>query len=208
MTIDLSDLQGGGGKPPAKKKQDKPLLTTVPQEKVDTFCQGKGIEKEGQQIKAPAEAEIKEAYTQELFNRNAGVAEASKTFRAMGTSNQDRVTVYHNTNWARCVLQNGTEVSPEGQAKTRALKDAVKSKYDKCFEEHLEVKMDTSDIPKALRDEFVMDMIAVLNKYHQAHTLRKVLKFTPEFEAGRYEMLTPAQNLLVNQHMPVSVIVR
>ena len=206
--MDLTKLEGGGGKKPVKGKQDRPLLNTIAAERVDAFCQGKGIEKEGQQLKASPEAEIKEAYLEELFNRNAGVAEASKTFRAMGSSNQDRVTVYHNNNWTRCVLQDGTQALPEGEAKVRVLKDTTKGKYDKCFEEHVEIKMDTAEIPASIRNEFLMDMIAVLNKYHQAHNLRKVLKFTPMFTAGRYEMLTPRQNLQVNQHMPVSVIVR
>lgn len=206
--MDLSKLEGGGGRKPAKSKQDKPLLNTVTPESVDSFCQGKGIEKEGQQLKAPPQAVIKEAYLEELFNRNAGVAEPACTFRAMGTSNQDRVTVYHNQTGAKCVLQGGTEVLPEGAAKDKALKEITKKLYSKCFEEHVEIKMDTSEIPSSMRQEFLLDMIAVLNKYHQAHNLRKVLKFTPEFELGRFEMLTPSQNLQVNQHMPVSVIVR
>lgn len=206
--IDLTTLEGGGGKKPAKKKADKPLLNTVAGDTVDTYCQGKGIEAEGKQIKSGPEAMIKESYLEELFNRNAGIAEAAKTFRANGTSNQDRVTVYHTTSWARCILQDGTELLPEGSAKQRSLKDTTKGKYDKCFEEHVEIKMDTGEIPSALREEFILDMIAVLNKYHQAHNLRKILKFTPAFEAGRYEILTPKQNLEVNQHMPVSVVVR
>ena len=206
--IDLTELQGGGGKKPAKKKADKPLLNTVSSETVDSFVQGRGIQKEGQQLKAPAEAQIKDAYLNELFNRNAGIAEAAKTFRAVGNSPIDSVTVYHNTNWARCVLQDGTEALPEGAAKEKALKEITKSKYDKCFEEHVEIKMDTSEIPSSLRDEFILDMIGVLNKYHQAHNLRKVLKFSQGFESGRYEILSANQNLQVNQHMPVSVIVR
>lgn len=204
--IDLSDLQGGGGKKPAKKKQDKPLLNGVTADVVDIFCQGNGIKKEGEALKKQPEAEIKEAYLDELFHRNAGVAEAAKTFQASGSAPQDRVTVYHSSAWARAVLQDGTEVDPKGEAKLRVLKDITDKKFNKCFEEHLEIKMDTSEVPKGLRDEFILDMIAVLNKYNQAHTLRKILKLTPAFEAGRYELLSPSQNLQVNQHMPISVI--
>lgn len=204
--IDLSDLQGGGGKKVTKKKQDKPLLNNITSDVVDTFCQGNGIRKEGEALKAQPEAEIKEAYVNDLFHRNAGVAEAAKTFQARGSAPQDSVTVYHNAAWAKVVLQDGTEVDPKGEAKLRALKDITEKKFDKCFEEHLEIKMDTSLVAKSQREEFILDMIAVLNKYGQAHTLRKVLKFTSAFEAGRYELLSPNQNLQVNQHMPLSII--
>jgi len=204
--IDLSELQGGGGKPPAKKKQDKPLLNGVTNDVVDMFCQGNGIKKEGEALKKGPEGEIKEAYVDELFHRNAGLAEAAKTFQAQGSAPQDRVTVYHNAAWARVVLQDGTEIDPKGDAKLRALQDITKKKFDKCFEEHVEIKMDTSQVAKGQREEFILDMIAVLNKYKQAQTLRKILKFTPAFEASRYEILSPTQNLSVNQHMPLSII--
>tara|TARA_Y100000004_G_scaffold28994_1_gene29875 strand:- start:37176 stop:37799 length:624 start_codon:yes stop_codon:yes gene_type:complete len=204
--IDLSDLQGGGGKKPAKKKQDKPLLSNVSADTVDMFCQGNGVKKEGEALKAGPEAEIKEAYIHDLFHRNAGLAEAAKTFQARGSAPQDSVTVYHNAAWAKVVLQDGTEIDPKGEAKLRALQDITDKKFDKCFEEHVEIKMDTSQVAKGQRDEFIMDMIAVLNKYKQAHTLRKILKFTPGFEASRYEILNPSQNLQVQQHMPLSII--
>lgn len=208
MTIDLSDLQGGGNAKPLRKKTDKPLLNTVSSDKVDQFLQGNTIRKEGEALKKGPEGEIKEAYIEELFSRNAGVAEPAKTFRAGGSAPADAVTVYSHSTWAKVALQDGTEVDPKGEAKVRALKDITKSKFDKCFEEHVEVKLDTSAIPSKLKDEFVMDMIAVLNKYGQAHTLRKVLKFKREFDAGRYEMLTPQQNLKVDQHIPLTVIVK
>lgn len=206
--MDLSKLKGEGGAKPTKKKSDKPLLNTISKAKVDLFCQGKGIRAEGQDLMNEPKAEIEQCYLTELFNRNAGVAGANKTYRAVGNDSRDSVTVYHNTRWSRAVLQDGVEEDPSGAAKVRELKNITGAKYNKCFEEHLEIKLDTTEIPATLKDEFILDMIAVLNKYHKASCLKKVLRFSPAFEANRYEIITPEKNLLVNQHMPISVVVK
>ena len=164
--------------------------------------------KEGQYYMAGPKATLQDNYLSEYFNRNAGVAGGVKTFRAVGSDPRDSVTIYSNATWTKATLQNGTEVDPAGEARAKALKDIVKGKYDNCFEEHIEVKLDTSDIPSSLRDEFVLDMIAVLNKYHKASCLKKILKFAPGFESSRHELLTPQKNLQVNTHMPLSVVIK
>jgi len=206
--MDLSKLKGDGGPAPSKKKSDKPLLNTVEPSSVDMFCQGRGIMKEGQDYMAGPKAVIQENYLSEYFHRNAGVAGSVRTFRAVGNDPRDSVTVYSNDRFTKATLQSGTEVDPAGEARAKALKDIVKGKFDKCFEEHIEVKLDTSDIPATLREEFVLDMIAVLNKYHKASCLKKVLRFTKNFEANRHELLTASKNLEVNTHMPLSVVIK
>ena len=202
--MDLSKLQGDGGGKPAKKASDKPLLNTIQPGTVDMFCQGRGIMKEGQDYMSGPKAVIQEGYISEYFNRNAGVAGGVKTFKAAGSDPRDSVTVYSNSAWTKATLQSGTEADPAGEARAKALRDIVKGKYDKCFEEHIEVKLDTSDIPASLRDEFILDMIAVLNKYHKASCLKKILKLVPGFDSSRHELLSPQKNLEVNAHMPLS----
>ena len=208
MNIDLTDLQSGGQDKPTKKKTDKPLLNTISPRIVDEYCTAKGIMKEGQQMLAEPKAVIHDGYINELFTRNAGLTGGESTFKALGSDVRDSLTIYNHSRFSKATLQSGTEASPEGQARLRALKDITKSKFPKCFEEHVEISLDTSEIPTTLRDDFLKDMIAVLNKYHKAGCLKKVLKFSPEFEANRHEILTADQNIKVNQHMPVSVTIR